>query len=105
MALALRQPSSALSQDCCSPYRCGPEQPPCLTAGSGRARLEAAAELGLVQVATDQHEPGHPGIAVLSGADMVAISDHVHGLEGEAVIVALEVQDALGPQQVLPALS
>ena len=40
-------------------------------------------------------------VALLPLADVVAIGDHVHGLEGEAAVVALVVQDALGAQQIL----
>ena len=44
-------------------------------------------------------------VAVVPWADEVAIGDHVHGLEGEAPIVAGIVQDALGAQQILAPCS
>ena len=41
------------------------------------------------------------GSPVLPRADEVAVGDHVHRLEGEAAVLALVGQDALGAQQVL----
>src|SRR5205823_90495 len=68
----------------------------------GLAALEIAAQLRAAQVAADEYEPRTARLAVAPWADVIAIRHHVHGLEGEAAVLARVVQDALRAQQVLP---
>ena len=68
------------------------------------ASLEAALQFGAVDIAPNEHDPALAGGAFLPGADVVAVREHVDSLERKALIVAAEVQNSLGPQQVLAFL-
>src|SRR3954463_13220034 len=77
-----------------------PAMTPRLTYGS-KSRddgLETLANLLFRQLAADEHELAVALLAVLPGALMVAVQDHVHTLEHEAVGIVLEIEDALAAQ-------
>src|SRR5262249_29803866 len=67
-----------------------------------RAALEAFPDLALRQIAADEHHAAHALLARLPFALMVAVEDHVHTLQHEALVVILERQDALAAQDVGP---
>ena len=71
---------------------------------SEHASLEAALQLGAVDIAPNEHDPALARGALLPRADELAVREHVDSLECKALIVAAEVQNSLGPQQVLAFL-
>src|ERR1700738_2993115 len=69
-----------------------------LTMVLSRARLKTLADHLLGQLAADEHDPA---LALLVGAPralMVAVENHVHTLEHEAIGIVLEREDTLGAQ-------
>ena len=64
---------------------------------SGRAAREVPPQGVRVEVAPDQHEPAPPQLVLAPGALALAVDQHVHRLQHEALGLALERQDALGP--------
>ncbi len=65
---------------------------------SGDRRLKTLADFVFRQIAADEHELAVARLAVLPGALVVAVEDHVHALEHEAVGIVLEIEDALAAQ-------
>ena len=70
----------------------------------GCAFLEALADHALGQFATNEHKPAFALFAVAPVALMVTVQHHVDALEGEALWVVLECQDAFGAKNVLALL-
>src|SRR5690606_24678211 len=62
-------------------------------------------EFGLVQVAADEDGAAPAALLLAPGLLKVAFEDHVHGLEDQTAILALNVDDALGAQDVLALLA
>src|ERR1700756_1412757 len=63
--------------------------------------LEAVADGLLGQFTTDEDKPALARLAILPLPLMIALQHHVHALEDVAVVIALEGEDALGPQDLL----
>ena len=61
-------------------------------------RLETLADFLFRQLAADEHELAVALLAVLPGPLVVAVQDHVHALEHEALGIVLEIEDALAAQ-------
>src|SRR5262249_53232773 len=74
------------------------------TRHSRRAARKSFSDLLLRQFAADEDVASFAVLAVLPGALMVAVEDHVHALEHEARGVVLERQDALAAQDARPLL-
>src|SRR5262249_33101285 len=70
--------------------------------GSGDAALEAGPDLLFRQLLADEHDAALALLAVLPGALVIAVKDHVHALEHEALGIVLEREDALGTQDRRP---
>src|SRR5688572_24230428 len=67
--------------------------------GGGLSRdtaFEAGPERLIVEVAADEDQARVALVRRLPGALEVALEDHVHGLEHQAALLALDVEDALG---------
>src|SRR5262249_30308195 len=77
-----------------TPIIVAPKQP------SRRAASEAFPDPVLRQVAADEDDAAFARLALLPRSLMIAIEDHVHALEYEAGVVALERQDAFAAQNV-----
>src|SRR5580704_3540185 len=71
---------------------------------SGHALRKALADHLLRHVAADEDGAAHARLAVLPRPLMVAVEDHVHALENEALGIVLEREDTLAPQDLLPLL-
>src|SRR5262245_56342419 len=71
---------------------------------SRHAARKSFPDLLLRQLATDEDDAAFAFLAVLPGALVVAVEDHVHALEHEARGVVLERQDALAAQDARPLL-
>src|SRR5215831_3289736 len=71
-------------------------------APSRRAAGEAFPDLVLGQLAADEDDAAFTLLARLPWALVVAVENHVHALEHEALVVVLERQDALAAQNVRP---
>src|SRR5262249_52073926 len=69
---------------------------------SGDAALEAGPDLLFRQLLADEHDAALALLAVLPGALVIAVEDHVHALEHEALGIVLEREDALGTQDRRP---
>src|ERR1700736_3318021 len=67
-------------------------------APSRHAALEPLADLLLRQIAADEDDAALALLALLPRALMIAVEDHVHALEHEALVVVLEGEDALAAQ-------
>src|SRR5712692_7935662 len=67
-------------------------------APSRHAALEALADPLRRQVAADEDDAALALLALLPRALMIAVEDHVHALAHEALVVALEREDALAAQ-------
>src|SRR6185369_14075730 len=65
------------------------------------AAFEALPDLLLRQLAADEDDAAFALLAILPRALMIAVEDHVHALEHEALGVVLEGEDALAAQDVL----
>lgn len=72
---------------------------------SGGAGLEAGLQRGFVQIAADEDRAAPAAFGGAPFALQIALKDHVHGLEDQAAILALHVDDALGAQDVLTLLA
>src|SRR5437899_2555498 len=81
-----------LSRRFCPPY----------DQASRQAAREAFPDLLLRQLAADEDEPAFALLAVLPGALVIAIEDHVHALEHEAIVIVLECKNALAAQDARP---
>src|SRR5215831_8759191 len=68
----------------------------------GRAAREAFPDLLLRQLAADEDDAALALFIRLPWPLMVAVEDHVHALKREALVVALERQNALAAQNVRP---
>ena len=71
---------------------------------SREAALEAFADLVLVEVAPDEHDPAFALLDLAPRPLVVAVENHVHALEHEALRVVLERQDAFAAQDARPVL-
>src|SRR5581483_1350076 len=71
---------------------------------SGDACGEARADVLLGQIAADEDDAAQALLVCLPRALMIAVEDHVHALEDEAVGIVLEGEDALGAQDARPLL-
>src|SRR5262249_39968146 len=71
---------------------------------SRHATRKALPDLLLRQLAADEDDAALALLAVLPGTLMIAVEDHVHALEHEAVRVVLEREDALAAQDARPLL-
>src|SRR5262249_6609506 len=71
-------------------------------APSRRAAGKAFPDLVRRQLAADEDDAAFAFLARLPRALMVAVENHVHALEHEALVVVLERQDALAAQNVRP---
>src|SRR6185312_4464277 len=67
---------------------------------SGYAALETLPDLILRQIAADEDDAAQALLAVLPRALMIAVEDHVHALEDEALGIVLERQDALAAENL-----
>src|SRR5262245_19285169 len=65
---------------------------------SRQAAFESFPDLLLRQLAADEDDAAFALLALLPWPLVVALEDHVHALEYEALIVALERQDAFATQ-------
>src|SRR5882672_8979661 len=72
---------------------------------SRRAFLEALADHALRQFAADEYDAAFALFAVAPVALMITIEHHVDALEGKALGVVLERQDAFGAENILTLLS
>src|SRR3569623_1756063 len=61
---------------------------------------EAFADLLFRQFAADEDDAGEPLLALFPRTLMIAVEDHVHALEDEALWIVLERKDALAAQDV-----
>src|SRR6476661_482563 len=68
------------------------------------AAFKAPLDLVHRHVAADEHEAAQAFFVLLPVALVVAVEDHVHALEHEALVVVLEREDALAAQDVRPFL-
>src|SRR3954454_24380886 len=73
-------------------------------APSRQAILEPLPDLVLRQLAADEDEAALALLAGLPRPLMIAVEDHVHALEHEALVVVLEGEDALAAQNARPLL-
>src|SRR5215813_886170 len=71
---------------------------------SRHAAREALADLLFRQLAADEDDAAFALLAILPRPLVVAVEDHVHALEYEALVVVLERQDALAAQDARPVL-
>src|SRR5215813_9080201 len=71
-------------------------------APSRRATRKAFPDLVLGQLAADEDDAAFTLLARLPWALVVAVENHVHALEHEALVVVLERQDALAAQNARP---
>src|SRR5262249_2532725 len=71
---------------------------------SSHAGGEAFPDLRFGQLAADEDDAAFAFLVRLPGALMVAVENHVHALEDEALVVVFERQDALAAQNVRPVL-
>src|SRR5262249_12877962 len=69
---------------------------------SRRAAGKAFPDLGLEQLAADEDDAAFALLARLPRALVVAVENHLHALEHEALVVVLERQDALAAQNARP---
>src|SRR5579864_6014356 len=67
---------------------------------SSDAAFKAFTDRLLRQIAADEDDAAIAFLAFFPRPLMVAVEDHVHALEDEAVVVVLERQDALAAQDV-----
>src|SRR5690606_21763401 len=74
-------------------------------ARSCSAGLEPGLQGGFVQIAADEDGAAPATFLLAPGLLKVAFEDHVHGLEDQAAVFALNVDDALGAQDVLALLA
>src|SRR5258708_14882176 len=74
-------------------------------ARSRRALLEALADHALRQFAADEYDAAFALFAFAPVALMIAIQHHMDALEGKALGVVLERQDAFGAENILTLLS
>src|SRR5579863_4550312 len=72
--------------------------------GSSQAAFEAGPDARLGQFPADEHDAAQALFVVLPRALMVAVENHVHPLEHEALGISLEGEDALAAQDVLAFL-
>src|SRR5215471_11431872 len=68
------------------------------------AFLKALADHAFGQFPTDEYDPAFALFAVAPVALMVAVQHHMDALEGKALRVVLECQDAFGAEDVLALL-
>src|SRR6185312_4045983 len=61
---------------------------------------EALADLLFRQLAADKDDAGEPLFALFPRPLVIAVEDHVHALEDEALGIVLEREDALAAQNV-----
>src|SRR4029078_8651667 len=71
---------------------------------SRQAILEPLPDLVLRQLAADEDEAALAVLAGLPPPLVIAVEDHVHALEHEALVVVLEGEDALAAQNARPLL-
>src|ERR1700688_690333 len=71
---------------------------------SSQAALEAGPDARLGQFPADEHDAALALLVVLPRALMVAVENHVHALEHEALGISFEGEDALAAQDVLAFL-
>src|SRR4051812_2601824 len=71
---------------------------------SRQAGLEPLADLVLRQLAADEDEAALALLARLPRPLVIAVENHVHALEHEALVVILEGEDALAAQNARPLL-
>src|SRR3954449_900843 len=71
---------------------------------SRQAGLEALPDLVLRQLAADEDEAALAPLAGLPRALVIAVENHVHTLEHEALVVILEGEDTLAAQNARPLL-
>src|SRR5258707_3223593 len=71
---------------------------------SRQAGLEALPDLVLRQLAADEDEAALALLAGLPRPLVIAVENHVHALEHEALVVILEGEDALAAQNARPLL-
>ena len=69
-----------------------------------QAALEATPQLRSVELAPNEDELRPARLAVTPRADDIALRQHVHSLEGKALVLAGKIQNALGPQHILALL-
>src|SRR5215831_14284801 len=102
----LRQPGSRLRASQCPSWDTG--CPACAghdstnAPPSRHAAHEPFPDLLLRQLAADEDDAAFALLARLPRALMVAVENHVHALEHEALVVVLERQDALAAQNARP---
>src|SRR5262249_12737904 len=65
---------------------------------SSDAAGKALADFLLRQIASDKNDTAFAWLVVFPGALVVAVEDHVHALENEAIGIVLEGENALGAQ-------
>src|SRR5690606_37018835 len=75
---------------------------PARSCGAG---LEPGLQGGFVQIAADEDGAAPAAFLLAPGLLKVAFEDHVYGLEDQAAVLALNVDDALGAQDVLALLA
>src|SRR5712691_527003 len=71
---------------------------------SSNTAFKAVADLVFIEVAADEHDPALAPLARLPRPLVVAVEDHVHALEHEALGIVLERHDALGAQDARSVL-
>src|SRR4029077_458868 len=74
------------------------------TASARSASLKAALQFGAVDIAPNEYDPALARGALLPRADGAAVREHVDSLKRKALVLAAEVQNAFGTQQILSLL-
>ena len=82
----------------------GPGMTPIVTSLSDTA-LKPLADFLFRQISADEHDAAFAFLALAPGALVIAVQNHVHALEHEALGIVLERQNALAAQDAGPSVA